>query len=144
MRMVFKTTGWSEPYVPDGVLDENDEGKKWVRHVAVNVERRHILRKHEDVRLVRLLQVGLHPLSVKQKTVVYRRSEQSRSVGREWESTLKDAFRGTVASQPLPHADLVWQDECVSIVEAYFRPPVHDLGPLPAPLPLPAAAPTPR
>lgn len=67
LSTVFKTAFWSGPYVPDGVLDENDEGEKRVRHVTVNVEGRNILRKHEDVRLVRLLKVGLHPLIVRQK-----------------------------------------------------------------------------
>ena len=57
--------------VPDGVLDENDKGEKRVRHVTVNVEGRHILRKHEDVRLVRLLEVGLHPLIIVQKNITF-------------------------------------------------------------------------
>lgn len=92
LSVFWKTTVWSGPYLPDSVLDENDEGEKRVRHVTVNVERRYILRKHEDVRLVSLLQVGLRPLFVKQKTVVCHRHEQGKSVGREWATALKLRF----------------------------------------------------
>ena len=53
-------------YVPDRVLDEDDEGEKRVRHVTVDVEGRNVLREHEDVRLVCLLEVGLHPLITQQ------------------------------------------------------------------------------
>lgn len=48
--------------MPDGVLDQNDQRKEGVRHVTVDVERRHLLGKHEHVFLFGFLQVGLHPL----------------------------------------------------------------------------------
>lgn len=63
VRVLYSSHSAVCMYVPDGVFDEHDESKERVCHVAVDAEGVHVLRQHQDVRLVRLLKVGFHPLS---------------------------------------------------------------------------------
>lgn len=67
--MMLASFAYCVHVVPDSILDENHKGEERMRHVTVNVEGRNLLRQHQHIPLVSLLQVSFHPLQKAERMV---------------------------------------------------------------------------